>query len=357
MSTVKRVLDFIDQKFFIGLDVHDRFWKVTIRCNGMPLKTFSMNPSPPELAQYMTKHYPGGSYYSVYEAGFCGFWVHRELCALGFHNIVINPADVPTSGKEKTNKNDKRDSRKLARELENGSLEAIYVPTEPQQQRRSLCRLRFRTVENCKRVKNRLKGLLHYYGYHIPSHTEMPHWSGKFIQWLKALKFAHAPGNDYLQFALEELANHRQRLTAITRQLRRYSREPELAPTFQCLHSVSGIGFITAITLLTELIDMARFKTFDDTACFVGLIPSEHSTGGNDNSAGITSRRNKYLRPLLIEAAWVAVREDPAMTQAFHQLTKRMTPQRAIIRMAKKLLRRIRHVWLNQTPYVTAVVQ
>jgi transposase len=171
------------------------------------------------------------------------------------------------------------------------------------------------------------------------------------------LKFAHAPGNDYLHFALEELANHRQRLTAITRQLRRYSREPEIAPTFKCIHSVKGIGFITAITLLTEIIDMARFKTFDDAACFVGLIPSEHSTGGNDDAAGITSRRNKYLRPLLIEAAWVAVREDPAMTQAFSQLTKRMVSQRAIIRLAKKLLRRIRHVWLHQTPYVTAVVQ
>lgn len=357
MSLVKRALDFADQKFCIGIDVHDRFWKVSIRSNGMALKTFSMNPSPQELHRYMTKHYPGGIYHSVYEAGFCGFWIHRELCALGFHNIVINPADVPTSGKEKTNKNDKRDSRKLARELENDSLEAIYVPTERQQQLRSLCRLRFRTVENCKRVKNRIKGLLHYYGYEIPARSEMAHWSGKFGQWLKALTFAHEPGNDYLHFAIEELENHRQRLTAITRQLRRYSQEPEIAPTFKCVHSVKGIGFVTAITLLTEIIDMGRFTTFDQTACFVGLIPSEHSSAGKDGSVGITPRRNKYLRTLLIEAAWIAVREDPAMTQAFYELTKRMTPQRAIIRIAKKLLRRIRHVWLTQTPYVIAVVQ
>ncbi len=357
MSADKRLLDFTGQKFFIGNDVHNHFWKITIRSMGMELKTFSMDPSPQQLHQYMIKHYPGGLYYSVYEASFCGFWAHRELSALGFHNIVIHPADVPTTGKERTNKNDKRDSRKLARELANGSLEAIYVPTEQQQQLRSLCRLRYRITESCKRVKNRIKGLLRYYGYHIPSHSEMPHWSGKFIQWLKTLKFAHDPGHDYLQFALDELENHRQRLTAVMRQLRRYSREPEIAPIFKCIHSVKGIGFITAMTLLTEIIDMARFKTFDDTACFIGLIPSEHSSGGNDDSAGITSRRNKYLRPLLIEAAWVAVRVDPAMTQAFYQLTKRMTPQRAIIRIAKKLLRRIRHVWLHQTSYVTAVVQ
>lgn len=357
MSTDKRGLDFTGQKFFIGNDVHDRFWEITIRSMGMELKTFSMDPSPQQLHQYMTKHYPGGIYYSVYEASFCGFWAHRELCAWGFHNIVIHPADVPTTGKERTNKTDKRDSRKLARELENGSLEAIYVPSVPQQQLRSLCRLRFRTVQNCTRVKNRIKGFLHYYGYDLPSHTEMPHWSGKFIQWLKSLKFADDAGSDYRHFALDELQNHRQRLTTVTRQLRRYSRAPEIAPTFKCIHSVKGIGFITAITLLTEIIDMARFRTFDETACYVGLIPSEHSSGGNDNSAGITPRRNKYLRPLLIEAAWVAIREDPAMTQAFNALIKRMTKQRAIIRIAKKLLRRTRHVWLHQTPYVTAVVQ
>ena len=357
MAIVKRVLDFCGQVFFIGLDVHGRFWKVTIRSLGYELKTFSMDPCPEQLHRYMTKHYPGGTYHTVYEAGFCGFWIHRQLCELGFHNIVINPADVPTTGKERSQKTDKRDSRKLARELENGSLNGIYVPVEFHQQLRSLCRLRYRTMQNCTRVKNRIKGLLHFYGYELPPHHEMSHWSGRFINWLSSVELAHVPGRSYLNLCLEELAEHRRRLTKVMQQLREYSREPTIAAVLESISSVPGFGFIVSMTLLTEIVDMSRFSNFDQTACFVGLIPSEHSSGDNEASCGITHRRNKYLRPLVIEAAWVAIRKDPAMTQAFRELTKRMTPQRAIIRIAKKLLRRVRYVWLNQTKYVTAVVE
>ena len=124
-------LDFTGQKFFVGIDVHKKSWTVTIRHNDMEIKTFSMNPSPDELRSYMDRpacaqhadrHYPGGSYHSVYEAGYCGFWIHRSLEQLGINNIVIHPADVPTTHKEKTTKTDKVDSRKLSRELEKANL-------------------------------------------------------------------------------------------------------------------------------------------------------------------------------------------------------------------------------------------
>ena len=83
-------LDFTNQSFYIGIDVHKRNWSVTIRGNSMVLKTFSMNPSPQGLLQYMKRNYPGGRYFSVYEAGYSGFWIHQQLSSFGFHNIVIN---------------------------------------------------------------------------------------------------------------------------------------------------------------------------------------------------------------------------------------------------------------------------
>lgn len=105
---------FKGQSFFIGMDVHLKNWEITIRSNHMALKTFSMNPSPYELSRYLKQNYPGGEYYSAYEAGFCGYWIHRELKRFGINNIVIHPADVPTSDKEKQNKTDGIDSRKIA---------------------------------------------------------------------------------------------------------------------------------------------------------------------------------------------------------------------------------------------------
>lgn len=79
----KQSIDYTDEEFFLGIDVHKKSWKVTVRINGMELKTFSMDRSPEQLYRYMHKRYPGGSYYSVYEAGFCGYWIDRELRRLG----------------------------------------------------------------------------------------------------------------------------------------------------------------------------------------------------------------------------------------------------------------------------------
>ncbi len=105
-----------------------------------------------------------GEYYSVYEAEFCGFWIHRELCELGIRNIVVNPADVPTSDKERDSKADPRDSRKLARELQNGSMEALFVPGLEDEHLRTLCRARRKCRQQCCRVMNRIRSLLAFVG-------------------------------------------------------------------------------------------------------------------------------------------------------------------------------------------------
>jgi transposase len=175
-------ITFSKSSFFVGIDAHLKNWRVTIRNSGLDLKTFSMNPSPEELYKYLTKHYPEGTYFLVYEAGFCGFWPQRKFNQLGINCIIVNPADVPSSGKEKTVKTDPNDSRKLARELENGSLKAIYIPDVYHEQLRSLMRLRFRLVQNQTRIKNRIKMLLYNYGIIIPKeHITNSRWSGYFI--------------------------------------------------------------------------------------------------------------------------------------------------------------------------------
>ena len=179
MYSQTKSISFSGYTFHIGIDVHKRKWVITIRCNQIELKTFSMDPKPEQLNTYMRKNYPGGKYESAYEAGYFGFWIHRELDSFGFKNIVINAADIPTGHKEKLTKTDRIDSRKIARELENQSLRGIPIPDEFHQQLRSLCRLRYRYVQNQTRVKNRIKGHLNSYGISIPPSREVSHWSGK----------------------------------------------------------------------------------------------------------------------------------------------------------------------------------
>ena len=107
MKNQNSKLDFSGQEFYIGIDVHKKNWTSTIRSNQMELKTFSMNPSPEDLYGYMKRNYPNGRYISAYESGFSGFWIHQRLEELGFKNLVIHAADVPTTNKEKTTKTDK----------------------------------------------------------------------------------------------------------------------------------------------------------------------------------------------------------------------------------------------------------
>lgn len=350
-------LSFSGKHFYIGIDVHKKSWTVTIRCEKTVLSTFSMNPSPEDLKKHLEKNYPGGKYFSVYEAGYCGFWIHRRLCAFGIENIVINPADVPTTDKERRHKTDSWDSRKLSRELINNSLRAIYVPDEFHESLRSLCRLRERTVSHQTRLKNRIKAYLSLHGISLPPNSECQHWSRRFMNMLKELEFAHDPGANTLEFSLAELEATRKRLLEITRQLRRYSQKGQNNSVIEYLLSVTGVGFITAITFYTEIMDMTRFSNCDRLNTFVGFAPSTHSSGEKNKSTGITKRKNRFLRYLLIEAAWIAIRKDPALLMHYTELVKRMPTQQAIIRIAKKLARRMRYVWLNQQPYTTCVVE
>ena len=148
MESKNNKLDFTGQIIYIGLDVHKKNWSVTIITQGIILKTMSMVPSPDKLVKYLHKNYPKAKYVSVYEAGFCGFWIDRRLRALGVNNIVVNPADVPTKQKERRHRIDKVDSKKLARELSNNNLEGIYIPSKEHESIRALGRLRRQTVKD-----------------------------------------------------------------------------------------------------------------------------------------------------------------------------------------------------------------
>jgi transposase len=349
--------NFNNVNFFVGIDTHLKNWTVTIRANGIELKTFSMNHSASELNNYLVKHYPYGSSKFAYEAGFAGFSPYRRFNELGLNCIVVNPADIPSTGKEKSVKTDPTDSRKLARELENGNLKPIYIPNISAEELRSLMRLRFRLVQNQTRLKNRIKGLLHNYGIPIPKEfSSNSRWSNNFITWLKKLSLSSSAGTFTLHNLIDQLIESRQHLKNVLRQLRLEARNDIIAPAISALCSVPGIAFISAMSLFTEIIDINRFSNFDKLASFVGLVPSIYSSADTQFSRGISFRHNKFLRPLIIEAAWTAVRRDPALSLKYFQLCKSMPKNKAIIRIAKKLLSRIKHVWILNQDYKFSLV-
>jgi len=350
-------LDFTGQQIYVGMDVHKKSWSVSIFTEHLEHKTFSQPPEVNVLVNYLKRNFPGAVYNAVYEAGFSGFWAHDNLIEQGVNCIIVNPADVPTKNKEKATKTDKVDCRKLARGLRSGEIEGIYVPSRAKLEDRQLLRTRQSMVKKQTRCKNQIKAILFFYGIHIPEELTKSRWSNKFIQWLGEIHQQKASGDLAFAAHLMELKHIRQIIAALNRGIRALSQTDEYRENVRLLKTVPGISLLTAMTLLTELYDINRFQNLDNLLSYVGLIPNTNSSGEKDCKTGITGRSNSQLRWLLIESAWTAVRKDPALLMAFSRLSKKTTSTKAIVKIAKKLLNRVRYVLKNQKEYVPAQVQ
>jgi transposase len=350
-------LDFTGQPIYIGLDVHKKSWSVSIFTQHCEHKTFTQPPEVDKLAYYLGRNFPGAQYYSVYEAGFSGFWIHDQLRAKGIECIVVNPADVPTRDKERTKKRDPVDCRKLARSLRSGEIEGIYVPSRGKLEDRSLIRTRQSMVRKQTRCKNQIKAILFFYGVVIPEEREMGHWSRRFIRWIERIRMERTSGDIALKAHLEELSHLRQLIASLNRAILRLAKTEEYRSLVRLLKSVPGISTLTAMILLSELGEVTRFPSLDELSCYVGLIPDTQKSGEKEYVGGMTQRRHSQLRWLLIEASWVAVRKDPALLMAFQEYCKRMRKTKAIVKIARKLLNRIRYVLKNQAEYVPCVIE
>ena len=360
MQTQRTQLDFKGQNIFVGMDVHLKSWTVTILTEELMHKTFNQPACVDTLCNYLNRNFPGGSYHSVYEAGFSGFWTHYKLKEMGINNIIVNPADVPTSQKEQLQKDDPTDSRKLARSLRAGELRAIYIPSGSTLEDRSLIRMRATLVKDMTRFKQRIKSFLFFYGVAFPPQFEKSgsHWSKRFMKWLtQEVSLGHDSGNQTLKILIQQAEQQRKLLLDVLRKVRLLSRCEKYARNVALLIAIPGIALITAMTILTEIENIERFVNTDHLAGFVGLVPNYHSSGQKANNGEMTFRGHSSLRSSLIESSWFAARFDPALTMSYHGYVKRMEPNKAIIRVARKLLNRIYFVLKNNMEYVPGVVK
>jgi transposase len=300
------------------------------------LEHFSQPPSVKALITHLHKKYPGGDYYSAYEAGFCGTGIHEELCRGGVRNMIVNASDIPCTDKQNKNKTDVHDSRSIAFHLERGNLHGIYVLDRKRQELRSLFRFRESKVRDLTQTTNRLKGFLFYYGIKFGLAFEGKEYiSSKVLNWLSKLELASEAGKITLKRYMDDLVYHRRQLLATTKELRKVIQERYSNP-YKCLLSVPGIGSITAIGLLAEIGDFNRFDNPREFCSFIGLIPWENSSGDSMHTNGVQPRCNKHLRPLIVEASWTAIRKDPILLKYYRRHAIKNS-KHAIIKVARKL--------------------
>ena len=277
-TTAERTLDFAGQRVFVGLDVHNKTWHASVYCEDVFCKSFTTDNAE-GVFKYLTKTFPNAEFKTVYEAGYCGFAPYRELLAYGLNPIVVNPADVPTTDKEKQNKTDKIDSKKLADNLKDNKLKALYVPSIEDEAIRDLLRQRDSCVKRQTQIKNQIKAFLQKYG--IKYTDEYPistHWSNSFIEYLKNINTLDPLARIVLDSHLRNLANFRQEIKSLEKHIKEVFHNEKHSETFELLKSAPGIGDTSAAVLLSEIIDIKRFKTFDELNSYCGFCPKEHSS-------------------------------------------------------------------------------
>lgn len=336
---------FDGQRVYCGFDVHKRTWDVCVRANGCQVKAFHTDSDAGAIIARLKAAFPGAEFHSVYEAGLCGFHAHRALCAAGFRNIVVNPADVPTSGRERAFKSDATDCRKLARHLENGDLHGIDVPSAELERMRSLVRRETQVRDAATRCANQLKSSLLFHGG-----REVPALLGRHA--LDELETQAKASDDFeTQSLVRQLRFLREERARIVADERALQEKPGYAEDVARLTSIPGVGYRTATVLQAELGDVSRFPSAGHLASYVGVSPHLNGSGDGQKAEASGSRKKRQLHYLLVQAAWIAAGRDAALCALFGQLCRRHRKTRAIIAVARKLLLIAFAVLRRKQPY------
>ena len=339
----------IDTKLFIGIDIHKKSWSVSIRTETFDHKTFSMPPDPDVLYEYVTKHFPMHEIAVTYEAGCCGFSSARYFLNLGWEVTIVNPADVPRMDKQNYQKTDKIDSRNLCKQLQKNNLKAIYIPTEEQEQFRSLLRQRTNITKELRRVKSHIKGMLLFHGIKIPEQFDNVKWTVEFKEWLSKLNWTSSCGKESMESKLRTLNFFHSEYLNGGNLLRAHCRKYH-STDYYLLTSIPGIGGFLSAAILSECGDLRRFNNEKQFSSYIGVVPGIFNSGGSENNLGVTPRANAILRPYIIECAWIAIRKDPEI-QAYYKKHFGKDPKCIIIKVAHKMVKRILSVIKTGKPY------
>ena len=291
---------------YIGLDVHKETIVVAVARAGReaPESRREIANKPKTVARLverLSQEFDGAVLLFCYEAGPCGYGLYRQLLELGHDCEVVAPSLIPKKPGERI-KTDRRDACKLAQSLRSGDLTAVWVPDEEQEAMRDLTRARadFKAQEH--KARQQLNAYVLRHGHGWPSNKTR--WTKTHYNWLEGLRFAHDWQQVVLQEYIDAVRAASQRVADITAQMERVLPQWSLAPVVDSLVALRGIDKLAAMVLLAELGDISRFDSPKQLMAFLGLVPSEHTSGGRRRQGAITKTGNRHARRMLVESAW-----------------------------------------------------
>jgi transposase len=276
----------------------------------------------------------------VYEAGPCGYWLYRYLTKKGHACWVVAPSLIPKKAGDRV-KTDRRDAVQLARLVRSGDLTAVYVPTVEDEAIRDLSRAREDTIRDLKAAKFRLKAFLLRQDIR---YTGRATWGPAHLRWLAEVVCPTPAQQSVFQEYVRAVTEHTERLQRLEQELHDHVHTWRLQPVVEALQALRGVQFIVAVTLVAELGDLTRFENPRQLMKYLGLIPSEYSSGERRRQGPLTKAGNTHARRALVEGAWAY--RYPAKVSRHIQLRLEQLPKpiqaiswKAQVRLCKRFRR------------------
>lgn len=288
----------------VGLDDHkDSICVAVADAVGGEVRSYGRIDHTPERVSKLLTRLAAEGHQLVcwYEAGACGYGLYRQIVAAGHRCYVVAPSLTPRRAGDRV-KTDRRDSVTLARLGRAGELTPVWVPDEAQEAMRDLTRLREDATKALRQARQQLLSFLLRHGRRYTEGRKR--WTQTFARWLDAQRFDHAVQQTVFAEYVQAEASAGCRVATIEQQMREALEQWSLRPVIQALRALRGVDTVAAMTLVAELGDLRRFDSPRQLMAYLGLVPSERSTGNTTRRGGITKTGNGHARRILIESAW-----------------------------------------------------
>jgi transposase len=310
---------------FVGLDVHKETIAVAVAdSHSSEVRFVGQIINTPEaivkLVSQLSKTKDDLSF--CYEAGPCGYGIHRQLLQLGSACQVVAPSLIPKKAGDRI-KTDRRDALALARLHRAGELTSVWVPDRAQEGLRDLTRAREDIKHLQLQSKQRLLAFLLRHGRRFMGKCN---WTQAHFTWMADLKFEQPAQFIVMQEYIDTVVSLTKRIKAFDDHIARAANESVFWPVIQALMALRGLSFVAATSFIAEIGDLKRFATAPQLMGYLGLVPSEHSSGAKKTRGGITKTGNGHVRRLLVEAAWT-YRHPARKSRVIQSRAKRTAPE------------------------------
>ncbi|MCD4783211.1 MAG: IS110 family transposase [Candidatus Eremiobacteraeota bacterium] len=289
---------------YVGMDVHKDTVSVAIlRDNNMHVEyERTLRNEPGQMKKFFKRlKEKEESILSCYEAGPTGFTLYRMLEEMEITCYVAAPTLIPRKPGDQI-KTDRRDAKTLAKVLRNQEIVSVYVPTKTDESVRDYLRMYHDMRSDLKRQKQRLLQFLLRIGKKYD--TGKSYWTGAHKKWLKSLQFAEAAHKDVFNEYYTVISEMEEKIVRLKEKTEELSAEARYAEKVSKLRCFKGVDTLTALSFVVEIGDFRRFRKAEEFMAYLGLVPSEHSSGGKRRLGSITKAGNSQLRKLLVESSW-----------------------------------------------------